>query len=137
MTNVFVNHWSYALGDEAYTVEEAAAMGRIRSSAAALKEAGFARHRVCRPHTTAYELARRAVEKIRGRLGDVGAIVYATCIPCNANIGEEKKFRETGDVKHLMDFPAGHLQRDFGLERATAIGINQQACTGKIGRAHV
>ncbi len=32
-----------------------------------------------------------------------------------------------------MDFPASHLQADFGLDRAFVIGLNQQACTGVLG----
>jgi len=133
MNEVFVNHLSFALGESAYTVDEAAAMGKISSTAAALKEAGFGRHYVCARTSDAYSLAKRAVEAIDVGVGDIGAIVYATCIPSNGNLGEEKKVRETGDVKHLMDFPASHLQADFGMERAIVIGLNQQACTGMLG----
>lgn len=133
MTEVFVNHWSVALGESTYTVDEAAHLGKIRSGAAALKESGFSRHHVCSPGTTAYGLAYRAVEDIRRGLGDIGAIVYATCIPADGNLGDEKKFRATGDVKHLMDFPASRLQSAFGLERAVVIGLSQQACTGMLG----
>jgi len=130
---VFIDRLSFALGDETNTVEEAVEKGRTVSTAAALKEAGFKRHHVCRPGTTAYHLARRAVEGIREDLGDVGAIIYSTCVPINGNIGEERRFQETRDVKYLMDFPASHLQSDFGLDRAWVIGLNQQACTGMLG----
>ncbi len=63
----------------------------------------------------------------------MGCIVYSTCLPCNATLGEGAAFRETGDVKCLMDFPASHLQADLGLERASVIGLTQQACTGMLG----
>jgi 3-oxoacyl-[acyl-carrier-protein] synthase-3 len=66
-------------------------------------------------------------------LGDIGAIVYATCVPVNGNVGSEAKFRQSRDIKHLMDFPASHLQADFGLDRAVVVGLNQQACTGLLG----
>ena len=133
MTEIFVDHLACALGEEMSTVEESAAQGRTRSSAEVLRDAGFRHHHLCRPMTTAYALAERAVKDIHGALGDIGAIVYSTCIPVNGSIGDEVRFRETRDVKHLMDFPASHLQSDFGLERAVVIGLNQQACTGMLG----
>lgn len=137
MSEVFVNNFSYVLGDETYTVEESVAKGRTLSSASVLQEAGFLKHYVCSPKTNAYDLAKLAVEKIQEDLGDIGAIVYSTCIPTNGNIGYYEKFQETRDVKYLMDFPASHLQSDFGLERATVIGLNQQACTGMLGSLHL
>jgi 3-oxoacyl-[acyl-carrier-protein] synthase-3 len=133
MREIFIDQLSFALGEETSTVEEAVARERTLSTASVFKEAGFQKHHLCRPETTAYDLARRAVEGIRENLGDIGAIIYSTCLPANGNIGEEKRFYETRDVKHLMDFPASHLQSDFGLERAFVIGLNQQACTGMLG----
>ena len=131
--NVFVDHLAYALGEETSTVEEAAARRRLISEPAMLREAGFELHHVAGESTSAYDLAARAVGAVRERLGDVGAIVYATTLPLNGNVGSEARFRETRDVKHLMDFPASHVQADFGLERATVIGLSQQACTGLLG----
>jgi 3-oxoacyl-[acyl-carrier-protein] synthase-3 len=96
-------------------------------------EAGFERHHACGPETTAYDLARQAVRNMGNGLGDPGAIVYVTCIPENANIGSAARFAETRDVKYLMDYPASHLQADFGLDRAKVLGLNQQACTGMLG----
>ncbi len=135
--DAFVHHLSVALGEEARTVEEAVAQGLTRSSADVLKEAGFHQHRTCRPHTSAYDLARRAVEEIRGALSSVGAIVYATCIPANGNVGDVQAFQQTRDVKHLMVFPASRLQSDFDLTGAAVIGLNQQACTGMLGSLRV
>jgi 3-oxoacyl-[acyl-carrier-protein] synthase-3 len=133
----FVDHFAYALGDETFDVDRAVALERTLTTANALRDAGFARHHVCREGTTAYDLARRSVEPIAAELGDVGAIVYSTCLPQNANIGDEARFRETRDVKHLMDFPVSHLQADFDLRRAVAIGLNQQACTSMIGALRI
>ena len=130
---VYVDHFSYALGEDLATVEEAAARRRTLTDAPALRDAGFRQHWVCKKGSNAYDLARRAVQEIRGELGEVGAIVYSTCIPVNANIGDEARFRETRDVKHLMDFPVSHLQADFELEQAIVIGLDQQACTGMLG----
>jgi len=133
MSEVYVNHFAYELGDDPESVDQAVAKGRTLTTVNALRDAGFSQHHVCRPGTTPYDLARRAVEQIRPSLGDVGAIIYSTCLTCSGNIGSEARFRETRDVKHLMDFPVSHLQADFKLDRAQAIGLNQQACTSMIG----
>jgi|SoiMethySBSTD1v2_1073268.scaffolds.fasta_scaffold263983_2 3-oxoacyl-[acyl-carrier-protein] synthase-3 len=133
MNDIYVDHLSFALGDQARSAADAEGRGLIISKAADLCEAGFMQHHVCRPETTAYDLAARAVGRIKEHLDGIGAIVYSTCIPLNGNIGSERKFRETRDVKYLMDFPASHLQADFGLDRAFVIGLNQQACTGVLG----
>ena len=134
---VFVNHFSYALGDEVNTVQQAADHGRLLSSVETLKKAGFTQHHVCRPDTDAYQLAHRAVTSIQEHLGEVDAIIYATCLPLNGNIGSPDAYRETRDVKYLMDFPASHLQADFELSRAMVIGLNQQACTAMLGSLFV
>lgn len=135
--DVYLDHLSYALGDQSFSVEDSAAAGRTFSRADMLREAGFHTHHICRPETNSYHLARRAVDPIKDRLGDIGAIVYATCLPQNANIGEPARYRETRDVKHLLDFPASHLQAEFGLHRAQVLGLNQQACTSLLGSLHL
>ncbi len=133
MNEVYVDHLSFALGDDTRSVEDAHERGLTISKATDLREAGFTQHHVCRPQTTAYDLASSAVSKIKEHLNGTGAIVYSTCLPLNGNMGDENKFKETRDVKYLMDFPASHLQADFGLDRAFVIGLNQQACTGVLG----
>ncbi|HEY2981603.1 MAG TPA: 3-oxoacyl-[acyl-carrier-protein] synthase III C-terminal domain-containing protein [Anaerolineales bacterium] len=137
MTAAFVDHFSYALGNETRSVEETYRLDGITSTPAALISAGFRQHHVCRPGTTAYDLARAAVELIRLHLDDVGAIIYATCLPENGTIGDVATFAATRDVKHLMDFPASHLQSEFGLQHAAVIGLNQQACTGMLGSLRI
>jgi len=137
VTEVFLHDLAYALGDDAFDVEASEAAGRTRSSAKTLRLAGFERHHVCRPATTSLDLARRTVEPLRGSLADTGAIVYATCLPLNGNVGSSAEFERTRDVKHLMDFPVSRLQADLGLDDAVAIGLNQQACTGMLGSARI
>ena len=137
MSEVFLDHLSFKLGDETSTVEESAEKGRTISTASVLRESGFSEHHVCLSQTTAYDLARGAVQQIEQELGDIGAIIYSTCIPINGSVGDEKKFHETRDVKYLMDFPASHLQSDFRLDNAIVIGLNQQACTGMLGSLRV
>lgn len=133
MNPTYVDHFSYALGDRISSVEDSAISGRTISSASLLRDAGFERHHMCHQGDSAYSLAQRAVAGIEERLSDIGAIVYATCLPCNGNMGREDSFRATRDVKHLMDFPASHLQTDFNLHAAQVFGLNQQACTGMLG----
>ena len=133
MTRVFVDHLAYALGSVREDVDRAVAEERTLSSAATLRSAGFEVHHRCARGETALDLAVRAVGSIRDRLGRVDAIVYATCLPLNGNVGEAKRFEETRDIKHLMDFPASRLQAHFGLDDAVVIGISQQACTGMLG----
>jgi 3-oxoacyl-[acyl-carrier-protein] synthase-3 len=137
MKDVFLDHLSFKLGDETSTVEESAEKGRTISTASVLRESGFNEHHVCHSQTTAYDLARGAVQQIEQELGDIEAIIYSTCIPINGSLGDEKKFHETRDVKYLMDFPASHLQSDFRLDKAIVIGLNQQACTGMLGSLRV
>jgi 3-oxoacyl-[acyl-carrier-protein] synthase-3 len=133
MSEVFVDHLSFALGDDTRSVEEAERAGLTLSTAKDLREAGFKQHHICSARTTAYDVARRAVSNIKEHIQGTAAIVYSTCLPINGNIGDEKKFHESRDVKYLMDFPASHLQADFGLDAAFVIGLNQQACTGVLG----
>jgi 3-oxoacyl-[acyl-carrier-protein] synthase-3 len=133
MTDVFVDHFEYSLGEQIYTVEESGCSGRLFSRARDLADAGFSRHHVSAPGTTAYDLAKRCTEKLAPHLSDVDAIVYSTCLPANGNVGDPTIYALSRDVKHVMDFPASRLQSDFGLERAFVVGLNQQACTGMLG----
>jgi len=133
----YLNGFSYALGDVAQTVDQAAAEGQLRSPPETLAQAGFQRHHICAPGTDSYELARRAVAAMNGDTRDIDAILYSTCIPLNGNVGSIAEYRSTRDVKHLMDFPASRLQADFGMTSATVMGLNQQACTSMLGSIYV
>src|SRR5262249_53510743 len=130
---VFVDHLSFALGDEVNSIEESAGRNRLVSDVSVLREAGFLQHHACAESTDAYQLAQAAVRPITNVLDRVGAIIYSTCIPLNGNVGRADSYRASRDVKHLMDFPASRLQAEFGLEQAAVIGLNQQACTGMLG----
>ncbi len=137
MSEVFLHDLAYALGDESFDVETSAAAGRTRSSAKTLRLGGFEHHHVCRPGTTALDLARRTVEPLRDTLLGTSAIVYATCIPANGNVGSVAEFDRSRDVKHLMDFPVSRLQAELKLDDAIVIGLNQQACTAMLGSARI
>lgn len=131
--SAYVDQLSYALGSTKYSVDESAGAGRTVNPAAAFTQSGFRFHHVCAEEETAYDLARAAVAALADDLGQIDAILYATCIPANANLGRPERFADTSDVKHLMDFPASRLQADLGLERAFVVGLAQQACTSMLG----
>jgi 3-oxoacyl-[acyl-carrier-protein] synthase III len=136
---VFVDSFSYALGERKYHISDSAAEGRLFSSADDLQSAGFRWHHVCEPGTSGYDLARAAVGPIAvaGRLAGIDAIVYSTCLPLNGNVGSQDCWQATRDVKYLMDFPVSRLQAEFGLDDAVAIGLNQQACTAMLGSLRI
>lgn len=131
--SAYVNELSYCLGDLAYTVEESDSAGRLISPVDALRDSGFRSHRICSDQKSAYDLAKECASKFKVALNDVGAIIYATCLPLNGNCGSMERFTETRDVKYLMDYPGSHLQSDLGMDKAMVIGINQQACTSMLG----
>jgi 3-oxoacyl-[acyl-carrier-protein] synthase III len=137
VTDTYVGALAYALGDVEATVEESAAAGRFASELDDLIDAGFRRHRICGEGVTAYDLAKRCAGDVPADVAGTGAIVYATCLPANGNIGDASDFAATGEVKYLMDFPASRLQADLGLPEASVIGLNQQACTGMLGSLRV
>ncbi|MDQ6797010.1 MAG: hypothetical protein M3011_03105 [Actinomycetota bacterium] len=130
----YVGDFCFALGSHKRSVEDSAGAGMTRTGADDLRDAGFRYHHVCDADETAYDLARAAVATLDDEVvAGIAAIVYATCIPLNANVGDVTRFCDTGDVKHLMDFPASRLQADLGLDKAIVIGLNQQACTSMLG----
>lgn len=128
---------SYALGEVVHTVEDSVAAGRTVTDLAGLRGAGFERHCICEPRTTAFDLARAAVEPIADQLGALDAIIYATCLPLNGNVGDEALYAETRDVKYLMDYPASRLQAHLRQDAAQVIGLNQQACTSMLGSIRI
>lgn len=135
MPNVYVSDFVYALGGRKVHVSESETAGRLVSTAADLESAGFRWHHICEPGDSAYDLAESVTAQLAegGRLVGVDAIVYATCLPLNGNVGSPAEFERTRDVKYLMDFPASRLQARFELNEAVVLGLNQQACTAMPG----
>ncbi len=131
--DIFVNHFAYKLGSETLDLESSHKAGRLLANVADFKEAGFSKHRMALKNENSYDLAKAAVEQIKAHLAPTTSIIYATCLPMNGNLGAQKDFETSRDVKYLMDYPASHLQADFGLENAAVIGLNQQACTSMLG----
>ena len=135
--DIYVNHFAYKLGSETLDLEDSHKAGRLLANAADFREAGFSKHRMAMKNEGPYDLAKGAVEQIKEHLASTTSIVYATCLTMNGNIGDVKNFESTKDVKYLMDYPASHLQADFGLENAAVIGLNQQACTSMLGSLRI
>lgn len=133
MIDVYLDHLTYAVGERSESVEDAGRRGILVSSPSSLREAGFSTHHYCGDGTTSYDLARRAIEPIRRDLGKVDAVVYATSLPLNGNVGSLATYAATRDVRHLMDFPVSHLMADFELDGALILGVNQLACTSLLG----
>ena len=133
MKQVFVDHLAYFLGDQRFSIQQSSVEGRLFTDAQQFIDAGFQYHRMSSATQTSYSLAVGAVSQIKSVITDVDSIIYATCLPMNGNIGSSSKFIETRDVKYLMDYPASHLQADFGMDNAAVIGLNQQACTSMLG----
>lgn len=129
---VYVDGFSYALGSRTATVQESAAAGRTLTQADDLLAAGFRTHHMCRDGETSYDLALGSARAM-GDLSDIDAIIYATCIPQNANLGDAAAFEASRDVKHLMDYPGSRLQSELGMDRAIVLGLGQQACTSMLG----
>lgn len=139
MTDVYVDSFSYTLGERKTHVNESAAAGRLLSSARDLETAGFRWHHLCGPGTTAYELAKTATSRLvdAGRLDRADAVIYSTALPSCANVGDPGDWHRTRDVKYLMDFPASRLIADLDLDDAVVIGLSQQACTAMLGSLRV
>lgn len=129
MPEAYITQISAALGGHQQSLQQAASEGLLLSDSEALAKAGFVKHHIS-PEEDSYELARRSVLGLHFAPESIDAIVYSTCIPANATIGEAVINAEQRDVKVLMDFPASHLQADFNMQQAQVMGINQMACTG-------
>lgn len=131
--NVYLHDPVYALGDTTFSVDESVAASRTFSSVETLRDAGFEAHHVCSPDTGVQDLAARTASQLGECLDTVSTVVFSTCLPMNGSVGSLEDYRESRDVKYLMDFPASRLQAACGLQDTQVIGLNQQACTGMLG----
>jgi 3-oxoacyl-[acyl-carrier-protein] synthase-3 len=137
MSDVFLSHFSSALGSKVQTVEQAEKAGQLFSPAAALRDAGFESHHICPDDENSYHLAARAFADSNIDPQAIDAMIYSTCLPLNGDVGDTGNFADSRDVKHVMRFPASKLQAEFGMDNAFIIGLNQQACTGMLGALRI
>src|SRR5262245_8734891 len=137
--SVYLSHPVYALGSDRHTLADAASGNLLWSEPQVLAEAGLEFHHRAGGQQSAYDLALACARKLEAALGGEGslkqthALLYATCLPVNANRGRWEDFTASGDVKHLLDYPASHLQSELGMDEAIVIGLEQQACTSMLG----
>ena len=138
--NAYLSHPVFELGSDRRTLADAAAGNLLWSDAGVLAEAGFEIHHRAAERQSAYDLALACARKLSQALEGEGrslksthVLLYATCLPVNANCGRWEDFSSSGDVKHLLDYPASHLQSDLGMDDAIVIGLEQQACTSMLG----
>ncbi len=137
MNKVYISNFASTLGSKNQSVEQAETAGQLISSAAALREAGFDRHQICSDNENSYHLASRAFSQSNIDPQSIDVIVYATCLPMNGSQSNHVLFEESGDVKHVMRFPASELQAEYEMHNAFIIGLNQQACTGMLGSLRI
>lgn len=137
--NIYLDHPVFSLGSFATTLQETASKNLLCSDPALLADAGFQHHHRATENETAYDLALRCGEQLQQRvsLTDVDVLCYATCLPLNANRGSWDDFRQSGDVKFLLDYAASHLQAALGMDQSIIVGIEQQACTGMLGAIRI
>lgn len=132
--DIYIDCLAGEVGEIASSVEDSEAADRLVSAAADLRSAGFDRHHMAGPDTTAYDLGWNAVQRLdddRARSAD--AIIWGSCIPQNANVAAPGRFQATRDVKDLMDHPASRLHTDLGLVGSPVFGLTQQGCTNVLG----
>ena len=137
MTDTYLQQLGTSLGSELRTIREAEKAGVLVSSAQALQTSGFEQHFVCSADENAYQLACKALQDSKINTADVDCIIYANCLPQNANCHQHEVFEQSRDVKDLMVFPASKLQVKFGMENAFVIGLTQQACTCMLGSIRI
>ena len=80
MTDIYLDNLSYALGEKESTVKQSVEAGLTLTGAEAFIDAGFAKHWMAGPKTTAYDLCKKAVDPIRNDLTGIGAIIYSTLL---------------------------------------------------------
>jgi|MGYP000010366033 3-oxoacyl-[acyl-carrier-protein] synthase-3 len=127
---------SYAMGSIKRTVDESAKTDTF-SSVKLLRSSGFENHYIADENESVLDLAIKAVEPIRDRLKNLDSIIWASCIPENATVGNRESFEKSKDVKPLMDYPASRLQSHLGMPQAIVLGLVQQACTSMLGSIRV
>ncbi|WOH39054.1 3-oxoacyl-[acyl-carrier-protein] synthase III C-terminal domain-containing protein [Thalassotalea fonticola] len=137
MTDSYLQQLGYSLGSECRSLKQAEQAGVLLSTMQALKESGFEQHFVCSKGETAYQLACQALVDSQIDTAEIDCIIYANCLPQNANSHQSEEFESSRDVKDLMVFPASKLQVEFGMDNAFVIGLTQQACTCMLGSIRI
>lgn len=137
---------AYALPSSVFTLEELHARGSLRSEPETLAGFGFRQAYVAEGESHV-EMAVRAVGDLLEESGadprDIGMVIYAGALTSSSTLTTEPA--PGGGalyLPHLLDlfqYPVSRIQAEFGLSRAAAVGVDQQACASlftaiRIGR---
>ena len=137
---------TYRLPDTVLPLDALHARGSLRSAPDMLSEFGFRQAYVAKTES-ALELALGAVGDLLDDTGvdadEIGVILYAGALASSSTLAADSSSDgaalHVSDVTDLFQYPVSRIQAEFGLTRATAIGVDQQACASlfsaiRIGR---
>jgi 3-oxoacyl-[acyl-carrier-protein] synthase-3 len=126
---------TYHLPQTVLSLEELASRGALRSAPEMLAGFGF-RHAHVAEDETHVEMAMRAVngllEETATDPNEIGVVLFAGALASSSTMAPDAA--PDGSALHLTDFmdlfryPVSRIQAELGLTRATAIGVDQQAC---------
>jgi len=146
LSTVGMSGVTYRLPQFSRSLEELAAAGALRSPPRLLADFGFERAWVAESET-ALDLALGAVRELLEEAAidpdEIGVVLYAGALASSSTLAADPAANgaepDTPDVRDLFRYPVSRIQAEFGLNRATAVGINQQGCAGlfsaiRIGR---
>jgi 3-oxoacyl-[acyl-carrier-protein] synthase III len=126
---------AYELPARSYSLEELAAQGLLTSEANTLRGLGFELAHIAGDAEDAYAMAHCAAERAIAAAGlapeQIGYVLHASALASSGYLGN------TGSGGASLDdyfrYPAGRLQYELGLSRATVLGVSQQGCAGLFG----
>ena len=137
---------TYRLPRTALLLDELHARGSLRSAPEMLADFGFRQAYVAESES-ALDLAMGAVGDLLGETGadpeEIGIVLYAGALTSSSTLAADPSpdgaALHLSDVMDLFKYPVSRIQAEFGLTRATAVGIDQQACASlfsaiRIGR---
>ncbi|MGH7571597.1 MAG: 3-oxoacyl-ACP synthase III family protein [Gemmatimonadota bacterium] len=145
-TRVGIAGVTYRLPSTVLQLDELHARGSLRSAPEMLAGFGFQQVHIADTES-AVEMAMSAVDLLLGETGvdpeEIGAVLYAGALASSSSLPADPSLDGAAlhlpEVMDLFKYPVSRIQAEFGLTRATAIGVNQQACASlfsaiRIGR---
>lgn len=138
---------AYRLPDTVVDLEELHARGKLESAPGTLAAFGFRRAHLAERESHV-EMAFRAVDDLLretdAQADEIGLVLYASALASSSTLVSDPA--PDGAAFHLPEvtdffaYPVSQIQAEFGLTRATALGVNQQACASlfsaiRIGRS--
>ena len=137
---------TYRLPSTVLRLDELHSSGRLRSTPDMLASFGF-RQAYIAESESALDLAMGAVGDLLDETGadpdEIGVILYAGALASSSILSTDPSTKgaalHVSDVMELFRYPVSRIQAEFGMTRATAIGVDQQACASlfsalRIGR---